>query len=351
MPTKSYKILGQANAISGRTANTVTNKALSSNVVTLTTNSAHGFVANDLITVAGVGTPFDGTFVVASAPTSTTLTYARTASDVTSASVTPNGTITGGNPRSFSYVNNVVATSNICTLTTAAAHGLAIGDIVVVSGVLSTVDGTVVVASVPTSTTFTFPIQTASITTAAVSPTGVAMRLPSAGVAVSNRGSVNNTVQLTTSAAHNLAVDDYVQVQIGVANVDGLWRVTGVPSTTTLSYATSASGTIASGASFAGAIAKRVWAGYMYTAPTGAQVTASTMSIANRDTSTAYFRIAVVPSGATLNDGHYISYNTSVGANDTIHLTLGKTLASRDQVYFWSTSPSVSFALFGVESI
>ena len=345
----TYHVLAQANSGSGRSANTVTNKQLTSNVATLTTGTTHGYVAGDHITVSIGDSVFDGGFTVASAPTTTTLTYARTATNVASTAVT-GGLITGGTGRSFSYVNNVVAASNICTLTTAAAHGLAVGDIVVVSGVASTVDGTVVVASAPTSTTFTFPITTASITTAAVSPTGVAMRLPAPGVAVSNRGSNNNTVQLTTGAAHGLAVDDYVQVQIGVANVDGLWRVTGVPSSTTLSYATTASGTIASGASFAGAVARRAWNGYLYTVPTGYSAVISTMAIANRDISTAFFRIAVIPNGETFNESDFIAYNTAVGANDTIHLTIGATLAARDQVYFWSTSPLLTFTLFGVEN-
>ena len=343
----TYHVLAQTNSGSGRSANTVTNKALASNVATLTTGTAHGFVAGDHITVTGVDTTFDGGFVVASAPTTTTLTYARGASNVASTAVT-GGLIYGGSPRSLSYVNNVVATSNICTLTTAAAHGLATGDIVVVSGVSSLVDGTVVVASAPTTTTFTFPITTASITTAAVSPTGVAMRLPAPGVAVSNRGSVNNVAQLTTGAAHGLAVDDYIQVQIGVAGFDGQFRVTGVPSTTTVSY-TGTPGTVASAASFAGALARRTWQGYFYTVPTGYSATLSSLTVASRDTTTQYYRIAVVPKGETLNESDWLVYNSSIPSFDTITLTLGKTLATGDQLYFWSSSPLLTFQLFGAE--
>jgi hypothetical protein len=343
-----YHVLAQANAAAGRSSNTVTNKQLTSNVVTLTTGSVHNLSIGDQIVVSIGDSIIDGGFTVASVPTTTTLTYARTAANIASTAVT-GGLIYGGTPRSFSYVNNVVATSNICTLTTAAAHGLAVGDIVVVSGVASTVDGTVVVATVPGSTTFTFPITTATISTAAVAPTGVAMRLPAAGFAVSNRGSVNNTVQLTTGSAHGLAVDDYIQTQIGVANFDGYFRVTGVPSTTTVSYATSAAGTLASGASFAGALAKRVWAGYMYTVPTGYSATISTMAIASRDTVPAFYRIAVVPKGETLGDSDWLVYNSTIPSFDTITLTIGKTLATGDQVYFWSSSPLLTFQLFGAE--
>jgi hypothetical protein len=343
----TYRVLAQANAAAGRSANTVTNKQLTSNVATLTTGTVHGYVTGDHIVVSGVDTTFDGGFVVASAPTTTTLTYARTATNVASTAVT-GGLITGGNPRSLAYVNNVVATTNICTLTTAAAHGFAVGDIVVVSGVASTVDGTVVVASAPTTTTFTFPITTATITTAAVSPTGVAMRLPAPGFAVSNRGSVNNVAQITTGSAHGCAVDDYIQVQIGVSGFDGYYRVTGIPSTTTISY-TATPGTVASAASFAGAVARRAWAGYLYTVPTGYSATISTISIANRDAATAFVRLAVVPAGETLNESDYLLYNASIPTLDTVTLTLGNTLASKDQLYFWSSSPLVTFQVFGAE--
>jgi hypothetical protein len=76
----------------GVTAGTVTNKALTSNVATLTTSSSHGLQVGDSITVSGVGAPFDGTYTVATVPTGTTFTYAKTNANVTSAAAT--GTVT-----------------------------------------------------------------------------------------------------------------------------------------------------------------------------------------------------------------------------------------------------------------
>jgi hypothetical protein len=67
------------------TARTVSNKALTSNVATLTTTAPHGFVAGQYVTVAGVDATFNGTYVIATVPTGSTLTYAKTAADVTSA--------------------------------------------------------------------------------------------------------------------------------------------------------------------------------------------------------------------------------------------------------------------------
>lgn len=71
---------------------TVTNKALTSNVATLTTSAVHGFAVGISVVVAGVDATFNGTFTVASVPTTTTFTYAKTASNVTSQAAT--GTVT-----------------------------------------------------------------------------------------------------------------------------------------------------------------------------------------------------------------------------------------------------------------
>jgi hypothetical protein len=65
----------------------VTNSALTSNVATLTTSTAHGFAITNSVVVTGLGSPFDGTFTV-TAVTSTTFSYAKTASNVASASAT-----------------------------------------------------------------------------------------------------------------------------------------------------------------------------------------------------------------------------------------------------------------------
>lgn len=56
-----------------------------SNVVTITTSAPHGFAVGDEVIVSGVtDSSFNGTFTVATAPTSTTFTYAQTASNASS---------------------------------------------------------------------------------------------------------------------------------------------------------------------------------------------------------------------------------------------------------------------------
>ena len=71
---------------------TVSNKALTSNVATLTTSAAHGLAVGMEIDVTGVDATFNGTYTISTVPTTTTLTYAKTASDVASTAST--GTIT-----------------------------------------------------------------------------------------------------------------------------------------------------------------------------------------------------------------------------------------------------------------
>ena len=64
---------------------TVSNKALTSNVATITTSAAHGLFVGDTVKITGVDTTFNGTWTITTVPSTTTFTYARTATNVTSA--------------------------------------------------------------------------------------------------------------------------------------------------------------------------------------------------------------------------------------------------------------------------
>jgi hypothetical protein len=70
----------------------ITNKALTSNVATLTTSAAHGLSVGMQITITGVDATFNGEYRITGVPTTTTFTYAKTAADVPSAAVSPVGT-------------------------------------------------------------------------------------------------------------------------------------------------------------------------------------------------------------------------------------------------------------------
>jgi len=67
---------------------TVSNKALTSNIATLTTSANHTYLVGDVVVVSGVDTTFNGTYNILAVPTTTTFTYAKTAANVTSAVAT-----------------------------------------------------------------------------------------------------------------------------------------------------------------------------------------------------------------------------------------------------------------------
>jgi hypothetical protein len=70
----------------------ITNKALTSNVATLTTSAAHGLSIGMQITITGVDATFNGEYRITGVPTTTTFTYAKTATNVASTPVSPAGT-------------------------------------------------------------------------------------------------------------------------------------------------------------------------------------------------------------------------------------------------------------------
>jgi len=70
----------------------VTNKALTTNVATLTTAVAHGLGVGQVVTVSGVDSVFNGTYTITVVGSTTTFSYAKTNADVSSAAAT--GTVT-----------------------------------------------------------------------------------------------------------------------------------------------------------------------------------------------------------------------------------------------------------------
>ena len=70
----------------------ISNKALTTNVATLTTTAVHGLSVGMQITITGVDATFNGEYRITGVPTTTTFTYAKTASNVASTAVSPVGT-------------------------------------------------------------------------------------------------------------------------------------------------------------------------------------------------------------------------------------------------------------------
>jgi len=143
----------------------VVNKSLTSNVATLETEVAHGFLAGDSVVVAAIDATFNGTYTITTVPTTTTFTYDKTATNVPSARI---------GDQTFS-INNKLLVSEVATLTTTATHPYLVGETVVVTGVDSTFNGTYTITAV-TSNTFSYAkAGTANVTSTDVSPVGTAV--------------------------------------------------------------------------------------------------------------------------------------------------------------------------------
>jgi hypothetical protein len=69
----------------------IINKALTTNVATLTTATPHGLTVGMTIVIDGVDATFNGTYRITTVPTTTTFTYAKVASNVASTAVSPAG--------------------------------------------------------------------------------------------------------------------------------------------------------------------------------------------------------------------------------------------------------------------
>lgn len=101
-PSDLYKVLGEVEGISRTTLSrmlrkdedkvfSISNKALTGNVATLTTSATHNYKIGDIVLISGVGAPFNGTSAITGV-TSNTFTYALINDNVTSAAVSPVGT-------------------------------------------------------------------------------------------------------------------------------------------------------------------------------------------------------------------------------------------------------------------
>jgi hypothetical protein len=82
--------------------------------------------------------------------------------------------------------------------------------------------------------------------------------------------------------------------------------------------------------------------------PAATSAVVSTIAVCNRGASGSY-RIAVVPSGDTLGNKHYVVYDAYVNQYDSALFTLGVTLAAGDQIVVYAGTANFSFSVFGSE--
>lgn len=89
----------------------------------------------------------------------------------------------------------------------------------------------------------------------------------------------------------------------------------------------------------------------VYTVPASSSAVISTFTICNRTSGSgaSAFRIAVVPSGESLSNKHYLMYGEYLDAKESIFKTIGLTLATGDSLVVRSDSSDLSFSIFGNE--
>ena len=88
--------LSAAMTVNTSITKSVTNKALTSNVATLTTSAVHGYVVGDVVTVSGVDDTFDGVYTITVVGSTTTFAYAKTATNVSSVADTSGSAVVSG---------------------------------------------------------------------------------------------------------------------------------------------------------------------------------------------------------------------------------------------------------------
>lgn len=87
----------------------------------------------------------------------------------------------------------------------------------------------------------------------------------------------------------------------------------------------------------------------LYTVPSSTETVVSTVTVCNRGSSAGTFRISVRPNGDSLANQHYLVYDASCAAKDTITLTLGITVDATDVLEVYASSGDFSFNAFGSE--
>lgn len=87
----------------------------------------------------------------------------------------------------------------------------------------------------------------------------------------------------------------------------------------------------------------------IYQAGTAVQAVVSTVSVCNRGAANTTYRLAVRPDGTAVNDLHYIVYDATIPANDTVFLTIGITMDPSDILSAYAGNNSLTFNAFGSE--
>ena len=87
----------------------------------------------------------------------------------------------------------------------------------------------------------------------------------------------------------------------------------------------------------------------LYTVPSATEAVISTITICNRGSATGTIRLYIRPNDEALANKHYIVYDASVAAKDTLFLTVGATMDAADVLYCYASTADFSFNAYGSE--
>jgi hypothetical protein len=220
---------------------TISNVALTSNVVTITTSAAHGYLVNDSVTVtATTQTTVNGTFTIASVPTSTTFTYAKTASDIPSTSDT--GSVVSSSNIKMANASGILAVVNGGTgLATLTANNVMLGNGTSTPSFVA--PGTSGNALISNGTTWGSGIYTPpALSTASGSAPSYSARAwvrfnATSSADLSATYSQSGTTVTVTATSHGLYVGNKVYINItSGTGVDGTYTVSSVADANTFTY-------------------------------------------------------------------------------------------------------------------
>ena len=167
------------------TTTPATNLVISGSSATITTSTPHGAIPTQMVELYNMGAALAGSWLVTSVPSDTSIVL-----DITG--------VTGATSTALSTVTKNVTFKSVAdftgTITTDTAHGFAVGDTVIISGV----DGCT--------------------------------------VAISNKQLKNGIATITTAAAHSANIGESLTVKGVDATFNGVYYVDTVPNSTTITY-------------------------------------------------------------------------------------------------------------------
>lgn len=86
-----------------------------------------------------------------------------------------------------------------------------------------------------------------------------------------------------------------------------------------------------------------------YTVPAATEAVISTIVVSNQGPTATTYRIAIRPNGASIAQTHFIAYDLTIPALDSLIMTIGLTIDATDVVSVESYSGLVNFSIFGSE--